>query len=43
MVLSPQCGDFNEDLRNLHINGLRAALRFQIAPDDVTRFWSRSD
>src|SRR6202035_4845913 len=26
MVLSPQCGDFNEDLRNFDINALRAAL-----------------
>jgi len=40
MVLSPQCGDFNEDLRNLDINALRAALRVQIAPNDVTRFLS---
>ena len=39
-VLSPQCGDFNEDLRNLDINALRAALRVQIAPEDVTRFLS---
>jgi hypothetical protein len=40
MVLSPQCGDFNEDLRNLDINALRATLRVQIAPEDVTRFLS---
>jgi hypothetical protein len=40
MVLSPQCGDFNEDLRNLDINALRAALRVQIAPEDATRFLS---
>jgi hypothetical protein len=40
MVLSPQCGDFNEDLRNLDINVLRATLRVQIAPEDVTRFLS---
>ena len=40
MVLSPQCEDFNEDLRNLDINALRAALRVQIAPEDVTRFLS---
>jgi hypothetical protein len=39
-VLSPQCGDFNEDLQNLDINALRAALRIQIAPEDVTRFLS---
>ena len=35
MVLSPQCGDFNEDLRNFDINALRAALRIQLAPEDV--------
>jgi Toprim domain len=38
MVLSPQCGDFNEDLRNFDINALRAALRIQLAPEDVVRF-----
>jgi hypothetical protein len=42
MVLSPLCGDFNEDLRNLDINALRTALRVQIAPEDVTRFLSTS-
>lgn len=42
MVLSPQCGDFNEDLRNLDINTLRAALRIQLVPEDVTRFFSMS-
>jgi hypothetical protein len=41
-VLSPQCGDFNEDLQNLDINALRAALRIQLAPEDVARFWSTS-
>jgi hypothetical protein len=40
MVLSPQCGDFNEDLRNFDINALRVALRIQLAPDDVARFLS---
>jgi hypothetical protein len=38
MVLSPKCGDFNEDLRNFDINALRAALRVQLAPEDVVRF-----
>ena len=42
MVLSPQCGDFNEDLRNFDINALRAALRIQFAPEDVVRFSSTS-
>jgi hypothetical protein len=37
-VLSPQCGDFNEDLRNFDINALRAALRIQLAPEDGIRF-----
>ena len=40
IVLSPQCGDFNEDLRNFDINGLRAALRIQLTPEDVGRFLS---
>jgi hypothetical protein len=40
MVLSPQCGDFNEDLRNFDINALRAALRIQLTPEDVGRFLS---
>ena len=38
MALSPRLGDFNEDLRTLGIDALRAALRVQIAPDDVARF-----
>ena len=42
MVLSPQCGDFNEDLRNFDINALRAALRIQLAHEDVVRFLSTS-
>jgi Toprim domain len=42
IVLSPQCGDFNEDLRNFDINALRAALRIQLAPEDVVRFSSTS-
>ena len=42
IVLSPQCGDFNEDLRNFGIDALRAALRVQLAPEDVARFLSTS-
>jgi len=42
MVLSPQCRDFNEDLRNSDIHALRAALRVQLAPEDVIRFLSTS-
>ena len=40
MVLSPQCGDFNEDLRNFDIDALRAALLTQLTPEDVGRFLS---
>ncbi|HYL90499.1 MAG TPA: toprim domain-containing protein [Burkholderiales bacterium] len=35
---SPRLGDFNEDLRTFGIDGLRAALRTQLAPQDVIRF-----
>jgi hypothetical protein len=42
LVLSPQRGDFNEDLRNFDINALRAALRVQLSPEDVDRFLSTS-
>jgi hypothetical protein len=38
MVLSPQFGDFNEDLRDIDV--LCAALRVQLAPEDVARFLS---
>ena len=38
ITLSPRLGDFNEDLRTLGIDELRAALRVQIAPEDVARF-----
>ena len=40
IVLSPQCGDFNEDLRNSDTNALREVLRLQLAPEDVIRFLS---
>jgi hypothetical protein len=36
--LSPCSGDFNEDLRGFGIDALRAALRVQLAPEDVARF-----
>ena len=32
IALSPRLGDFNEDLRKLDIDALRAALRVQLAP-----------
>jgi hypothetical protein len=35
IVLSPQLGDFNEDLRLLGIDALRAASRVQVAAQDV--------
>ncbi len=38
IVLSPALGDFNEDLRVLGIDALRAGIRVQIAPQDVARF-----
>jgi phage/plasmid primase-like uncharacterized protein len=38
IVLSPRLGDFNEDLRLLGLDTLRADLRVQIAPQDVARF-----
>jgi hypothetical protein len=36
--LSPALGDFNEDLRTLGIDALRAGVRVQLAPEDVARF-----
>ncbi|MEW6150882.1 MAG: toprim domain-containing protein [Pseudomonadota bacterium] len=38
IVISPRLGDFNEDLRLLGFDALRAASRVQIAPQDVARF-----
>jgi len=36
--LSPMLGDFNEDLCMFGIDSLRANVRIQLAPQDVTRF-----
>jgi hypothetical protein len=36
--LSPRLGDFNEDLHIFGLDALRAALRLQLAPEDVDRF-----
>jgi hypothetical protein len=36
--LSPRLGDFNEDLHVFGLAFLRAALRLQLAPEDVGRF-----
>lgn len=38
IVLPPALGDFNEDLRTVGIGALRAAVRQQLAPQDVARF-----
>jgi Toprim domain len=38
LKLSPTLGDFNEDLRRLGVDCLRATLRVQLAPEDVPRF-----
>jgi hypothetical protein len=38
LTVTPALGDFNEDLRHLGIDELRAALRVQLAPEDVPRF-----
>jgi hypothetical protein len=35
IVLSPQLGDFNEDLLALGVDALRQALRVRVAPEDV--------
>jgi hypothetical protein len=38
IALSPRLGDFNEDLHVFGLEALRAALRIQLAPEDVERF-----
>jgi Toprim domain len=38
IVWTPRRGDFNEDLRALGLDALRAALRVQLVPQDVARF-----
>ncbi|MGJ0454319.1 MAG: DUF7146 domain-containing protein [Methylocystis sp.] len=38
IVLSPTLEDFNEDLRWLGADELRAAIKAQLAPEDVARF-----
>ena len=38
IALSPRFGDFNEDLRLLGLDALRAATRVQIATQDAARF-----
>jgi len=41
LSLSPMLDDFNEDLRRIGIDDLRAVLRTQLAPEDVPRFMGR--
>jgi len=43
LTLTPALGDFNEDLRELGVEELRAALRIQLAPEDVPRFLLSND
>ena len=38
IVLSPRLSDFNEDLHVFGLDALHAALRKQLAPEDVDRF-----
>ena len=38
IALSPRMGDLNEDLHAFGLDALRAALRIQLAPQDVARF-----
>lgn len=42
IVLTPRLGDFNEDLRVLGPDALRASLLLQIAPQDVVRFMTHA-
>jgi hypothetical protein len=41
IALSPRLSDFNDDLRYQGIRAMRAALRVQLAPEDVDRFMRR--
>lgn len=38
LPLAPMLGDFNDDLRLLGLDALRASVRVQLAPEDVARF-----
>jgi Toprim domain len=38
VVLTPTLGDFNDDLRQLGVDALRARLRQQLRPEDASRF-----
>ena len=41
--LWPEMEDFNDDLHLLGIDALRAAVRVQLAAEDVARFWVHED
>jgi len=43
LTLTPALGDFNEDLRELGVDRLRAALRAQLAAEDGPRFLTSTD
>ena len=38
LALSPRISDFNDDLRAFDLDALRAALRIQLAPQDIVHF-----
>ena len=39
IILTPTHGDFNDDLRRLDQSAMAAAIRVQLVPEDVQRFW----
>jgi hypothetical protein len=41
--LLPRLGDFNEDLHQLGVDELRAALHVQLVPEDVARFMTSTN
>jgi hypothetical protein len=43
LTLSPVLSDFNEDLLRRSVHEIRAALRIQLAPQDVPRFLKSTD
>jgi len=43
LTLIPGLGDFNDDLRQIGSDALAAALRVQLVPEDVDRFWRSSE
>jgi hypothetical protein len=39
LTLMPALGDFNDDLKQLGADALAGAIRSQLVPEDVVRFW----